>query len=140
MLETLKPVLKDKFQVDTIGIFGSYSQGQQKQTSDVDLLLPFIEPNEIDLLDFIALKQFLRRKLRVKGDLVEKKALKMESWKRSSMYGKIITRHVSYRLSWSLPSLSKSLKTWRTVSYLNPYPSATSLGYTCFSFLKCSFK
>jgi len=76
LLEPLKPVLKDKFQVDTIGIFGSYSQGQQKQTSDVDLLVTFMEPNDIDLLDFIALKQFLRRKLGVKVDLVEKKALK----------------------------------------------------------------
>jgi uncharacterized protein len=75
-LESLKPVLKEKFQVDTVGIFGSYSQGQQKQTSDVDLLVTFIEPNDIDLLDFIALKQFLRRKLKVKVDLVEKKALK----------------------------------------------------------------
>ncbi len=76
LLESLKPVLKDKFQVDTIGIFGSYSQGQQKQTSDVDLLVTFIEPNEIDLLDFIGLKQFLRRKLGIKVDLLEKKALK----------------------------------------------------------------
>ena len=76
LLEPLKPFLKEKFQVDTIGIFGSYSQGQQKQTSDVDLLVTFIEPNDIDLLDFIALKQFLRRKLGVKVDLVEKKALK----------------------------------------------------------------
>jgi uncharacterized protein len=76
LLEPLKPILKEKFQVDTIGIFGSYSQGQQKQTSDVDLLVTFIEPNDIDLLDFIALKQFLRRKLGVKVDLVEKKALK----------------------------------------------------------------
>jgi predicted nucleotidyltransferase len=76
LLESLKPVLKEKFQVDTIGIFGSYSQGQQKQTSDVDLLVTFIEPNTIDLLDFIGLKQFLRRKLKVKIDLVEKKALK----------------------------------------------------------------
>ena len=76
LLEPLKPILKEKFQVDTIGIFGSYSQGQQKQTRDVDLLVTFIEPNDIDLLDFIALKQFLGRKLGVKVDLVEKKVLK----------------------------------------------------------------
>jgi predicted nucleotidyltransferase len=60
LLETQKPVLKDKFQADTIGIFGSHSQWQQKQASDVDLLVSFIEPNDNDLLDFIALKQFLR--------------------------------------------------------------------------------
>jgi len=75
-LESLKPVLKDKFQVETIGIFGSYSQGQQKLKSDVDILVTFSEPNDIDLLDFIALKQFLNRKLKTKVDLVEKHALK----------------------------------------------------------------
>ena len=75
-LELLKPLLKDKFQVETIGIFGSYSQGQQQQKSDVDLLVTFSEPNDIDLLDFIALKQFLSRKLKTKVDLVEKKSLK----------------------------------------------------------------
>ena len=75
-LETLKPILKDKFQVETIGIFGSYSQGQQKIKSDVDILVTFSQPNDIDLLDFIALKQFLTRKLKTKVDLVEKHALK----------------------------------------------------------------
>ncbi len=75
-IEQLKPTLKDRFQVETIGIFGSYTQGQQKTTSDVDLLVTFVEPNEIDLIDFIALKQYLQRKLRIKVDVVEKKALK----------------------------------------------------------------
>ena len=76
-LELLKPVLKEKFQVETIGIFGSYSQGQQNQKSDVDILVTFSKPNDIDLLDFIALKQFLSRKLKTKVDLVEKDALKI---------------------------------------------------------------
>lgn len=77
-LELLKPVLKEKFQVETIGIFGSYSQGQQNQKSDVDILVTFSKPNDIDLLDFIALKQFLNRKLKTKVDLVEKDALKTQ--------------------------------------------------------------
>ena len=76
-LELLKPVLKEKFQVETIGIFGSYSQGQEKKKSDIDILVTFTKPNDIDLLDFIALKQFLSRKLKTKVDLVEKEALKV---------------------------------------------------------------
>ena len=76
-LELLKPVLEEKFQVETIGIFGSYSQGQQKKKSDIDLLVTFTKPNDIDLLDFITLKQFLSRKLKTKVDLVEKEALKV---------------------------------------------------------------
>lgn len=75
-LELLKPVLTEKFQVETIGIFGSYAQGQQNKKSDVDILVTFSEPNDIDLLDFIALKQFLSRKLKVRVDLIQKGALK----------------------------------------------------------------
>jgi predicted nucleotidyltransferase len=75
-LETLKPVLKERYQVETIGVFGSYSRGEQKITSDVDILVTFSEPNDIDLIDFIEIKQFLGRKLKVKVDLVKKSALK----------------------------------------------------------------
>jgi uncharacterized protein len=75
-LEELKPHLKEKYQIETIGVFGSYSRGEQKPKSDVDILVTFIEPNNIDLIDFIEIKQFLTRKLGVKVDLVKKNALK----------------------------------------------------------------
>ncbi len=75
-LEELKPILKERFQVETIGVFGSYSREEQKKKSDVDILVTFVEPNDIDLLDFIEIKQFLRRKLNTKVDLVTKNALK----------------------------------------------------------------
>ena len=75
-LELLKPVLKERFQVETIGIFGSYTRGEQKNKSDIDILVTFTEPNNIDLIDFIELKQFLTRKLKTKVDLVEKDTLK----------------------------------------------------------------
>jgi predicted nucleotidyltransferase len=76
-LELLKPILKEKFQIETIGIFGSYSQGQEKKKSDIDILVTFTKPNDIDLLDFIALKQYSSRKLKTKVDLIEKEALKV---------------------------------------------------------------
>ena len=75
-LELLKPILEEKYQVETLGIFGSYSQNKQNKQSDLDILVTFKEPNDIDLIDFIALKQFLSRKLKVKVDLVQKDALK----------------------------------------------------------------
>jgi predicted nucleotidyltransferase len=75
-LELLKPVLEKKYQVETIGIFGSYTQNKQNSRSDLDILVTFKEPNNIDLVDFIALKQFLTRKLQVKVDLVQRDALK----------------------------------------------------------------
>jgi predicted nucleotidyltransferase len=75
-LEELKPILRQKYQVETIGVFGSYCREEQKNKSDVDILVTFIEPNDIDLIDFIEIKQFLSRKLKVKVDLVKKTALK----------------------------------------------------------------
>lgn len=75
-LEKLKPILKEKFQVETIGIFGSYCRGEQKVKSDVDILVTFAEPNDIDLIDLIELKQFLSRKLKTKVDVVQKRNLK----------------------------------------------------------------
>jgi uncharacterized protein len=75
-LEKLKPLLREKYQIDTIGVFGSYSRGEQKPKSDVDILVTFVEPNDIDLIDFIEIKQFLSRKLGVKVDLVKKSVIK----------------------------------------------------------------
>ncbi len=75
-LEELKPILRERFQVETLGVFGSYCRGEQRGKSDVDILVTFVEPNDVDLLDFIGLKQFLGRKLKVKVDLVTKSALK----------------------------------------------------------------
>jgi len=75
-LEELKPILRKRFLVETIGIFGSYSRKEQKKNSDIDLLVTFVEPNDIDLVDFIEIKQFLERKLKMKVDLVTRSALK----------------------------------------------------------------
>jgi len=75
-LERLKPVLKERYQVETIGFFGSYARGEQNQKSDIDILVEFVEGNSIDLFDFIELEDFLTRQLGVKVDLATKKALK----------------------------------------------------------------
>jgi len=75
-LETLKPLLKEKYQVETIGIFGSYTRGKQKRKSDLDIIVEFSEPNDIDLFKFIELGLFLKDELHVKIDLVEKDTIK----------------------------------------------------------------
>jgi len=76
LLEELKPILRQKYQVETIGVFGSYSRKEQKSKSDIDILVTFVEPNDIDLIDFIEIKQFLSRKLKMKVDLVRENSLK----------------------------------------------------------------
>ncbi len=75
-LESLKPILKERFQVETVGFFGSYASGEQKKKSDIDVLVEFSQPNAIDLFDFIELEEFLGKKLGIKVDLVTKSALK----------------------------------------------------------------
>lgn len=75
-LERLKPILRDRYQVKTIGFFGSYARGEQNQKSDIDVLVEFVEGNSVDLFDFIELETFLTEKLGIKVDLATKKALK----------------------------------------------------------------
>lgn len=73
-LAIYKPVLAEKYKVKEIGIFGSYVRGEQKQKSDLDLLVDFAE--SISLIDFIHLENELSGLLGVKVDLVMKTALK----------------------------------------------------------------
>jgi predicted nucleotidyltransferase len=75
-LQKLKPILKERYQVETIGFFGSYARLEQNKKSDVDILVEFTEPNNIDLFDFIELEEFLSNQLGIKVDLATKKALK----------------------------------------------------------------
>ena len=57
-----------------IGLFGSYVRNEQKEGSDVDILVEFEETPT--LLEFIELENFLTELLGVKVDLVMKRALK----------------------------------------------------------------
>jgi len=72
-LEEIKPELKERYKIESIGIFGSYSRGDQTKKSDLDVLVTFSEP--IGVYKFVEVEEFIRRKLRVKIDLVQKGAL-----------------------------------------------------------------
>jgi uncharacterized protein len=71
-----KEELKQKYKVKEIGIFGSYVRGEQKKTSDVDILVEFDESASLSLLGFIRFENYLAEVLGVKVDLVEKQTLK----------------------------------------------------------------
>ena len=66
--------LTQKYKVKEIGIFGSVVRGEQKGTSDVDILVEFEKP--IGFFRFLELEEYLSDLLGVKVDLVSKKALK----------------------------------------------------------------
>jgi hypothetical protein len=74
ILEAHKEKLHQGYYVKEIGIFGSYLRGEQKKTSDVDILVEFERP--IGLIEFVRLKNHLSDLLEVNVDLVMKKALR----------------------------------------------------------------
>jgi len=74
ILATHKPEIQKRFKVKEIGIFGSYRRGQQKQKSDIDVLVEFSEP--VGLFEFMDLEEYLQSLSGVRVDLVSKKALK----------------------------------------------------------------
>lgn len=75
-LEILKPLLGEQYGVETIGVFGSYTRGEQTQKSDVDILVTFFADAKVGFFKFLELEEFLAKNLGVKVDLVTKDALK----------------------------------------------------------------
>lgn len=75
-MKVLNPVLKKNFSVKTLELFGSFVRGEQTEKSDLDVLVTFSEPNNVDLFKFIELRLFLKDELGVDVDLIEKDTLK----------------------------------------------------------------
>ena len=84
-----KGELKEKYGIETLGIFGSYIRDEQKQTSDVDILVQISETTKVTLLDFIHAENYLSDLLGIKVDLIEKDTLKPR-------VGKSILKEVYY--------------------------------------------
>ena len=76
VLRGLMPELEGRYNVKTIGLFGSALRGEQSSKSDIDVLVEFREP--IGFFKFLELEEFLSERLGGKVDLVSKKALKPE--------------------------------------------------------------
>ena len=74
LLAEHKNELIEKYGITEIGVFGSYLREEQKETSDVDILVEFKRP--VGMLMFINLKNYLSDLFGVNVDLVTKKALK----------------------------------------------------------------
>ena len=73
-LRELMPALREKYNVETLEVFGSYVRGEQTDKSDVDLLVTFRK--QYSLWDLIDAERFLRRKLHMRVDLVPKDGVK----------------------------------------------------------------
>ncbi|MCD6219961.1 nucleotidyltransferase family protein [Candidatus Calescamantes bacterium] len=74
--------LKEEYGIKEIGIFGSFVRGEEREDSDIDILVEFYPEASISLLDFVEIEHYLTDLLGVKVDLVEKSALKPRIGKR----------------------------------------------------------
>lgn len=71
-----KKELSEKYGIKKIAIFGSFVRGQQREDSDIDILVEFRENSGLNLVDFIKIEMELEKILGRKVDLVEKGSLK----------------------------------------------------------------
>lgn len=67
-------MLRRRFHVQPLGLFGSYVQGTPRKNSDLDILVEFLETPS--LFEFIELEGYLSDLLRGKVDLGMKGMLK----------------------------------------------------------------
>lgn len=75
-LKGLKEEVSRKYKAELKGIFGSYTRGEEKPGSDLDVLVEFGEG--ANLLDLVGLSLFLEEKLHCSVDVVPQSALREE--------------------------------------------------------------
>ena len=81
--ETIKKIVVEtllNYQPVYIGMFGSFSRGEQKKDSDLDLLVKF--KKNLSLLNLINIENRLSEKLGLKVDLITEGALMNEKIKK----------------------------------------------------------
>ncbi|MBF0520585.1 MAG: nucleotidyltransferase family protein [Nitrospirae bacterium] len=74
ILKKNEVIIKDKYPIKKLGVFGSFAKGGSTGISDVDVLVEFTKP--VDIFEFIDLKEFLEQLFDRTVDLVSVKALK----------------------------------------------------------------
>lgn len=68
ILQELKDEIRQRYKAEVKGIFGSYVKGEQRESSDVDILVRFLEG--ATLFDFVGLADHVEKKLNLRVDLV----------------------------------------------------------------------
>lgn len=76
ILRELREDIRQRFNADVVGIFGSYARGEAKKRSDLDVLVRFLEG--ASLFDLVALADYLEERLGVKVDIVSERAIRPE--------------------------------------------------------------
>lgn len=72
ILEKNKDFLKQKYHVEKIAIFGSRARKEEKESSDIDIIVEFSEPIGWEIVE---LKEYLENLLGARIDLLTYKAV-----------------------------------------------------------------
>ncbi|MFD3005355.1 nucleotidyltransferase family protein [Thermus tengchongensis] len=75
-LQAAKAELRERYGVKEMAVFGSYARGENRTTSDLDLLVEF--ERVPGLLKFLELEEYLSQLLGVRVDLVRKASVREE--------------------------------------------------------------
>lgn len=71
-----KPEFRKRFKIVKIGLFGSFARNEQREGSDIDLIVEF-EPNTADLTDKkAALREMLHKRFSTEVDVCREKYIK----------------------------------------------------------------
>jgi uncharacterized protein len=73
-LTALKPELHQRFGVSEIGVFGSWVRGEQKESSDIDVLVDFDQ--DIGLFEIMELEEYLEETFGCKVDVAPRRSLR----------------------------------------------------------------
>ena len=80
ILQINVPNLKAKYALRSLGVFGSYSRGEEKPNSDLDVVYE-AEPNTfLNLHRYLSLQKDLQNITQLKIDLVNKKYMNEVVW------------------------------------------------------------
>ena len=77
LLEHAKPELARRFGVKRLAVFGSYARGEQREESDVDIL---VEVDPSIGLGFVDLAESIESLLGLRSEVVSRRAIKPRNW------------------------------------------------------------
>ncbi len=69
ILSASKPYLASRYGVVELGVFGSYVRGEQRDDSDLDILIELQRPPKIGLIGLVELQEYLSNLVGVPVDI-----------------------------------------------------------------------
>ena len=74
------PSLKAKYPLQTLGVFGSYSRGEETANSDLDIVYETLPNTFLNLHNYLNLQKDLNQITQLKIDLINKKYINEVVW------------------------------------------------------------